>query len=154
MKKTQLLFFALALIGLVGFVPSTRCSQREGGQAQTIEISVEEAQALLDTLEAVLATRAPRENVAGGAVTPISPFNSALLDSINRCVCMIKNQLEELTGDTESRLDFICEKIGEGDAVGSCFPAIVTEADIDNATDLNVIEWLKSIMKDIRGVCP
>jgi hypothetical protein len=56
----------------------------------------------------------------------------------------------------ESQLDQCCSTIeatiGSLADGGSCFPVIATQAGIDSA-NLDVIQWLKTLMFELRGVC-
>jgi len=57
----------------------------------------------------------------------------------------IESQLENCCSVLEATLGTL------GDT-GSCFPVITTKADIDGA-NLDVIQWLKTLMYELRGVC-
>lgn len=107
----------------------------------SVNFSVGETKALIAALNEVIAARAPRLD-APTADTPSYPVvssSAADLELIRSALCTLTISLNVTLGAlTDS---------------GSCFPTIATAADIDAAT-LSVIGWLKTIMRELRGVCP
>ncbi len=136
-----------------------RTSQLNDDNLEQILLSYNDAQKLLQVLEKVL-NREPRQDAPGldDPSNPISPFDSADLDAIRRCVCIIKEQLKKVCSKLEKLDDdlsihdaLMCSKVGQLDAEGSCFEDPQTIPDGINDAQLNVIQWLKSIMLTLYG---
>ncbi len=60
--------------------------------------------------------------------------------------------LSPITSQLDECCSIIEQTLGNLSDTGSCFPVITTIADIDNA-NLDVIQWLKTLMFELRGVC-
>lgn len=111
----------------------------ESIQKVSIDLSVDELRALVKVLDDVV-HRAPRLDAptADSPSYPVVSSDAADLALIESALCSLRALLIAVIGNVNSP--------------GSCFPAITTIADIDNAT-LNVIAWLKTLMRELRGVC-
>jgi hypothetical protein len=107
----------------------------------SVELSVNELQALVATLQDYVEKRAPRTDAAtiDSPSYPVVSSDAADLQLIISSLCSLRLALTAVLGTVTDP--------------GSCFPTITTIADIDNAT-LDVIAWLKTLMREFRGVCP
>ena len=83
---------------------------------------------------------------------------SKLIDldvDLSRHDALICSKLSDMDGRMDGDLSLhdavICSKIGQLDAEGSCFDCPLTLPDDINNTQLNVIQWLKSIMLMLHG---
>lgn len=116
--------------------------QAETVQKISVDLSIDELQALIRVLDAVvIQNRAPRLDAptADSPSYPVVSSDAADLALIESSLCSLRALLVAVLGTVNSP--------------GSCFPSITTIPDIDNAT-LNVIAWLKTLMRELRGVCP
>lgn len=100
----------------------------------------EDSVAWLNIINQVVKASRPDAVVLADPSYPPTPYDSVDLAAIRQCLCELKTKIDQI-------IACICLN---GDGV--CFPDVVTAAQID-ATNQSVIQWLKSIMKDIRGVC-
>ena len=113
----------------------------ESIQKVSVDLSLEQLQVLVKVLDGIVQNRAPRLDAptADSPSYPVVSGDAADLALIESSLCSLRALLIAVLGNVNSP--------------GSCFPAITTIADIDNAT-LNVIAWLKTLMRELRGVCP
>jgi hypothetical protein len=121
-------------------------AQEKAEEQVYISLSRYEADLLVTILEKVMNTRAPRPDsfVETDPAYPVGSVGLADLESIKAIVCSIKALLGQGLNSAN---------IGSLTDDGSCFASVVTVLDIDDA-QLNVIEWLKTLMREFRGVCP
>lgn len=104
----------------------------------TVSFSFEQAELLADVLDMIVqsSTRAPRPPLSPtDPAYPVTNLSAAQLQMIESIVCSLRSTLGNVIDS------------------GSCFASIVSVLDIDNA-ELNVIQWLKTLMREFRGVCP
>jgi hypothetical protein len=120
------------------------CAQAKADEFIQISLSRQEADLLVHVLENLISNRAPRPDsfVETDPAYPVGAIGLADLEQIKFIVCSIKTLLLQAQS-----------VIGKVTDDGSCFASIVTVLDIDDA-QLNVIEWLKTLMREFRGVCP
>ena len=114
--------------------------QAETVQKISVDLSIDELQALIKVLDEVVQERAPRLDAptADSPSYPVVSGDAAELALIASALCSLRSLLAATLGNVNSP--------------GSCFPTIATIPEIDNAT-LNVIAWLKTLMRELRGVC-
>lgn len=113
----------------------------ESNRKISVDLSLGELQALVKVLDQVVPNKAPRPDAAtaDSPSYPVVSSDAADLALIESALCSLRGLLVAVLGSVNS--------------TGSCFPAITTIADIDNAT-LDIIAWLKTLMRELRGVCP
>ncbi len=74
-----------------------------------------------------------------------SKVDILLTQTVSCDLTLIESQLDQCCSIIENTIG----NLGDG---GSCFPVIATQAGIDGA-NLDVIQWLKTLMFELRGVC-
>lgn len=122
----------------MGFTPV------QSTQKISVDLSIKELEVLVKVLDNIVQERAPRIDAANvdSPEYPVFGSDAADLELIKSALCSLKSLLESISA-----------VIGTLESPGSCFPAITTIMDIDNAT-LDIIAWLKTLMRELRGVCP